>query len=598
MVAKIKLEAEDRTKAAFDSLERNSQAAQESLDSVQSTMSQTQAAATLLASGFSQAEVAAMGTKERVELAEVAMNALDAALGSTTDNLIDVDREMQSLAEDAYRAAAAAGDAANGIDRTGDEAAQSSEQLERMDRALERTGGSSGSFVESMAKLWALKETFTKLAQGANYLAEQGNPAFVELRESGTKLFDSLVELAELEEVQIFIGTVSDGFKGTAEFIDENAHRLDDLIKGYKDLVEVAYSYMEAMGLVAEGTTEEIRRMKELEAEESKRYAEKLEAEKRAIQAAKQTEEANKAIHELEKSRAAEQETAAAKQIESVDEVLQKQQQEIDAMKSLADQAKLTEEAREASIRRINTLEDRRRELEAKAEKERVEAVTKSGTVEEQQARKVAEAEITERQALEEKLAEERYKANQDEIAAAEEHAKKLKDAYEAGADQGAVPQMDLEQLGGGVASAARVKKHYIDQKVDAADDDIEARYKADGAMDSQGKFSDAAAQKQYQAEVNRARAEAKKQAGKEINSGKADDELYRIQSDFAQGFIEQQGQQQGLSKGTIQALKQAAQATVKNKQETEQLKMELDEAVSFMQENLGARIQRQRKNY
>ena len=610
MVAKIRLELEDATAAGFQSVEKNADKAGDSLDDLKKqfeklgdqiddladsqsaaasdrlaqSMNQTQAAASLLASGMSQAEVAALGMNERLELAEAAYQLANAAAAHYTDTLIDVEKELRATAEAEYRAAAAAGDAAHGIDRTGDEAVQTADQLKRMDAALESTGRSGGSFIETMAKLWALKETFTKLAQGANYLAEQGNPAFVELRENAQELLAKLIELTELEEIQTFIKTVADGFGAAAEFISDNAQVLDDLIKGYKDLVEVVVSYLEYMGIVAEGTTEELRRMKELEEEESKRYAQKLEQEKLAIQAEKQRAEVEKILHETERANAAAAETDAAKKIESIEEINRLRSEEVAKMKELADAGKLSEEAAQDSQRRISLYDQRRAEIEKTA----LDKTTREKEDAAKKAEELSKKEADESKKQAESAAAAAKSANDAKLKDFEAYVSKLQSVIDSTKQQEQGPAIN-DQFKEAI-SGKNLLREVVSKRQTEAEQNLREQAIGEG-RDTDGK--------DFQRELAKMRKQVERDTVKQARSGEIDPEEFAKAQEGLAGKIIEQGEKSGtLGKNAAAALKEQAKAIAKQNAEMEQVSQDLEEVKNFMQQidNMGERRKAQRR--
>lgn len=584
MVAKIRLELEDATASGFQSVERNAEKAADGIDTLQGSMNQTQAAAALLAAGMSQADVAAMTMTEQMEAVQVAYDMAHAAAAHYTDTLIDVEKELNATAEAEYRAAAAAGDAAHGIDRTGDEASQTADQLKKMDAALEGTGRSGGSFVETMAKLWALKETFTKIAQGANYLAEQGNPAFVELREKAQELLAKLIELTELEEIQTFIKTVADGFGMAAGFINDNAESLDWLIKQYKDLVEVVVSYLEYVGVVAEGTTEELRRMKELEAEESKRYAQKLEQEKLAIQAAKQREEVEKILHEQERASAAASEADAARNIESAEEIIKLRSDEVAKMKELADAGKLTEEAAQDSQRRIAMYDQRRAEIEKTA----LDKTTREKEDAAKKAEELSKKEADESKKQAESAAAAAKSVNDAKLKDFEAYVSKLQSVIDSTKQQDQGPSIN-DQFKEAISGKNLLREVASNRQVAA---EQEMRETAIGkGQDTEGK--------DFQRELAKMRKQIERDTVQQARKGEINPEEFAKAQEGLAGKIIEQGEKSGtLGKNAAAALKEQAKAIAKQNAEMEQVSQDLEEVKNFMQQmdSMGERRKAQRR--
>ena len=584
MVAKIRLELEDATAAGFQSVEKNADRASDALGGTESAMNQTQAAAALLAAGLSRTDVAAMNATEQMEAAQAAYQLAHAAAAHYTDTLIDVEKELRSTAEAEYRAAAAAGDAAHGIDRTGDEAVQTADQLKRMDAALENTGNSGGRFVETMAKIWALKETFTKIAQGANYLAEQGNPAFVELREKAQELLAKLIELTELEEIQTFIKTVADGFGAAAEFISDNAQVLDDLIKGYKDLVEVVVSYLEYTGLVAEGTTEELRRMKELEEEESKRYAQKLEQEKLAVQAEKQRAEVEKILHETERANAAAAETDAAKKIESIEEINRLRSEEVAKMKELAAAGKLSEEAAQDSQRRIAMYDQRRAEVEKAA----LDKTTREKEDAAKKAEELSKKEADESKKQAEAAAAAAKAANDTKLKDFEAYVSKLQSVIDSTKQQEQGPSIN-DQFKEAISGKNLLREVASNRQVAA---EQEMRETAIGkGQDTEGK--------DFQRELAKMRKQIERDTVQQARKGEINPEEFAKAQEGLAGKIIEQGEKSGtLGRNAAAALKEQAKAIAKQNAEMEQVSQDLEEVKNFMQQmdNMGERRKAQRR--
>ena len=584
MVAKIRLELEDATAAGFQSVEKNADRASDALGGTESAMNQTQAAAALLAAGLSRTDVAAMNATEQMEAAQAAYQLAHAAAAHYTDALIDVEKELRSTAEAEYRAAAAAGDAAHGIDRTGDEAVQTADQLKRMDAALENTGNSGGRFVETMAKIWALKETFTKIAQGANYLAEQGNPAFVELREKAQELLAKLIELTELEEIQTFIKTVADGFGAAAEFISDNAQVLDDLIKGYKDLVEVVVSYLEYTGLVAEGTTEELRRMKELEEEESKRYAQKLEQEKLAVQAEKQRAEVEKILHETERANAAAAETDAAKKIESIEEINRLRSEEVAKMKELAAAGKLSEEAAQDSQRRIAMYDQRRAEVEKAA----LDKTTREKEDAAKKAEELSKKEADESKKQAEAAAAAAKAANDTKLKDFEAYVSKLQSVIDSTKQQEQGPSIN-DQFKEAISGKNLLREVASNRQVAA---EQEMRETAIGkGQDTEGK--------DFQRELAKMRKQIERDTVQQARKGEINPEEFAKAQEGLAGKIIEQGEKSGtLGRNAAAALKEQAKAIAKQNAEMEQVSQDLEEVKNFMQQmdSMGERRKAQRR--
>ena len=584
MVAKIRLELEDATAAGFQSVEKNADRASDALGGTESAMNQTQAAAALLAAGLSRTDVAAMNATEQMEAAQAAYQLAHAAAAHYTDTLIDVEKELRSTAEAEYRAAAAAGDAAHGIDRTGDEAVQTADQLKRMDAALENTGNSGGRFVETMAKIWALKETFTKIAQGANYLAEQGNPAFVELREKAQELLAKLIELTELEEIQTFIKTVADGFGAAAEFISDNAQVLDDLIKGYKDLVEVVVSYLEYTGLVAEGTTEELRRMKELEEEESKRYAQKLEQEKLAVQAEKQRAEVEKILHETERANAAAAETDAAKKIESIEEINRLRSEEVAKMKELAAAGKLSEEAAQDSQRRIAMYDQRRAEVEKAA----LDKTTREKEDAAKKAEELSKKEADESKKQAEAAAAAAKAANDTKLKDFEAYVSKLQSVIDSTKQQEQGPSIN-DQFKEAISGKNLLREVASNRQVAA---EQEMRETAIGkGQDTEGK--------DFQRELAKMRKQIERDTVQQARKGEINPEEFAKAQEGLAGKIIEQGEKSGtLGRNAAAALKEQAKAIAKQNAEMEQVSQDLEEVKNFMQQmdSMGERRKAQRR--
>lgn len=584
MVAKIRLELEDATAQGFQSVEKNADRASDALGGTESAMNQTQAAAALLAAGLSRTDVAAMNATEQMEAAQAAYQLAHAAAAHYTDALIDVEKELRSTAEAEYRAAAAAGDAAHGIDRTGDEAVQTADQLKRMDAALENTGNSGGRFVETMAKLWALKETFTKLAQGANYLAEQGNPAFVELREKAQELLAKLIELTELEEIQTFIKTVADGFGMAADFISDNAQVLDDLIKGYKDLVEVVVSYLEYTGLVAEGTTEELRRMKELEEEESKRYAQKLEQEKLAVQAEKQRAEVEKILHETERANSAAAETDAAKKIESIEEINRLRSEEVAKMRELADAGKLSEEAAQDSQRRIALYNQRRAEIEKTA----LDKTTREKEDAAKKAEELSKKEADESKKQAESAASAAKSANDAKLKDFEAYVSKLQSVIDSTKQQEQGPALNDEFKQ--AISGKNLLREVASNRQVAAEQEMRETAIGKG-QDTEGK--------DFQSKLAKMRKQIERDTVQQARKGEINPEEFAKAQEGLAGKIIEQGEKSGtLGKNAAAALKEQAKAIAKQNAEMEQVSQDLEEVKNFMQQmdSMGERRKAQRR--
>lgn len=564
MVARIRLEAEDATKAAFDSATQNANKAQQALDGVKGSLNET--------------GQASQGMGDSLSRADAVVDDLENRFANLHDRLNDV-------AEAEEKAAAAAAKNANAMDRTGDEAAQSAEQIRKMDAALEKVGGSGGPFVETMAKLWALKETFTKLAQGANYLAEQGNPAFVELRDSATHLFDSLMKLAELEEVQTFIETLASGFEGAAKFISDNAENVDWLVKKYKDLVEIVVEYMEYAGLVADGTTEELRRMKELEAEESKRYAEKLEAEKLAIQSAKQQAEADKALHDFKRQQAAQQEAEDARKIESYGKVAELQEAEIKRMNDLAAAGKLTAEEIQDTQRRLQLYEQRKTEIEKaaidKTNKEKEEAAKKSEELSKQ------EADASKKAA--EQAAAAAKTANDEKLKGFEDYVNKLVQAVES------TKQQDKGPMDGALREATsgrNLLREVVDKRQLAAEQQMREDFIGQGKETSG---------KDFEKELAKLRKQVQRDTVRQANRGEiSPEELGKAQEDLAGKIIDNAEKTGTIGRSAAEALREQAKAIAKQNVEQERIAQDLEQVKSMMEQLNGRNNRRvdQRRGY
>ena len=453
-----------------------------------------------------------------------------------------------------------------------------------MDSALENTGRSGGSFVETMAKLWALKETFTKLAQGANYLAEQGNPAFVELRENAQELLAKLIELTELEEIQTFIKTVADGFGMAADFISDNAQVLDDLIKGYKDLVEVVVSYLEYMGIVAEGTTEELRRMKELEEEESKRYAQKLEQEKLAIQAEKQRAEVEKILHETERANAAAAETDAAKKIESIEEINRLRSEEVAKMKELAAAGKLSEEAAQDSQRRIAMYDQRRAEIEKTA----LDKTTREKEDAAKKAEELSKKEADESKKQAESAAAAAKAANDAKLKDFEAYVAKLQSVIDSTKQQEQGPSIN-DQFKEAISGKNLLRELAKMRKLEAEQNMREAAISK--GQDTEGK--------DFQRELAKMRKQIERDTVQQARKGEIDPEEFAKAQEGLAGKIIEQGEKSGtLGKNAAAALKEQAKAIAKQNAEMEQVSQDLEEVKNFMQQidNMGERRKAQRR--
>lgn len=556
MVAKIRLEAEDATAPAFSSAAQNASKAQQALDGVSGSMQQVGDASGNLSGQMAEA---------------------DAQLEDVQATIDRLQGDLISLAEAEEKAAAAAEHNARSLDRTGDEAAQSAEQVRRLDAALEKTGSSGGSFVESMAKLWALKETFTKLAQGANYLAEQGNPAFVSLRESGMKLFEALMKITELEEVQTFINTLAGAFEGTAQFISDNVESVNWLVRKYKDLVEVVTSYLEAMGLVAEGTTEELQRMKALEAEESKRYEEKLAKQKLDIQAAKQKEEADKALAEFEKQRAVAKEAEDAKRVSSAEELAKMQEAEIERMKTLASEGKLTADQTQDSQRRLQMWEQRKAEVE----KESIDKVSREKEEAAKKTEDLAKKETDAQKKAAENVAEEAKKANDEKLKDFEDHVKKLMDAVDSTKQQDG---SGIDQNLRNAVSGDNLMKGVVEKRQQKAEDDLKWQY-AERGEDASGKDFE----KERRKLMKQVERETVRQARTE---GIDPEELGAVQQDMANKIIDQGEKSGTLGKTSAAALREQAKALASQNTELEQINRQMEEVQKFM-EGVNSRNER-----
>lgn len=737
MVARIRLEAEDATKEAFDSILQNASNIEKALegvravmeligessssmsdeledsseamdgmsddldklkielkeffesqqeaagtDDLQSSMDQTQAAAILLANGFTQSEVAAMSMDERLQQADTTFKALNAVLSHVIDNLIDIEHELTRVAEEEFLAAAAASQAAQGIDAMGDKATQSAAKIGRIEGALRTVHGMGGKFVGWMEDLWSYKDTFMKLAEGVVYLAEQGNPAASRLTEKFKELQGTFVRLAETEHWQHMF----DGITGGLDAIDDSLASIANTSNETESVLSAGWqraqeftdgafiSLGQYLGLLEKGASEESEIMRDERRKRRENYEDILEHERKMAVAKKQTSEIDKIETDIEKQRSLDsmqEQVGKLAGIKEVEDALASQRKEARRLAEIG-----TQEAEQAEVnaKKILALEARRKELVKEESDFREAQQNRSQEIEEQMQKEemeLAKQAAEEKLALLEKQSAERYEAQQNELEAAQQHAQKLADAYKSATGNGEAPQLVMETMGGGVASSDRVMQEYIQKKTDEAldklkkqffdgkninqqgqvihdgeterykaetqkaEEDLRSQFRSTGQLNDEGKFTDWHDQQQFQRELereknrireeqfkgakftqqgeivneafteqyrgqrNRVVKQARRDVEREIKSGQADDELYRMQQDFAQSYIEQEGANRGFSRKTVDALKQAAVASAKQKQETEQLAMEVEAIKTAMgQLNASDRRQAQRKGY
>lgn len=557
MVARIRLEAENTTGAAFESLKNSTLSVDHTAESLGDTLGELQRR-------FDEAK-ASIG---RLEAAEKEAAAAGRSMGDSLHT---------------------AGSKADGM-KTPVRSAQSA-----------ITG-----FGEQLLKLWALKETFTKVAQGVKYLADQGNPAANSLTRAVEDLTQQFVKLGETSAFQRMIEGVTGATEIATESLGEMSKETNTwagnfgwaMRQAQDTLGIIIAAQAEAAGLIARGSMDDAMRAARERENAIKNHEQLMDQEHQRMDVEKQLGEVEKIRSEFRKVSQQEEAQQWAETFHSIDDVVAAQKEELEQLSKMAASAEASASEQEEAKRRLTELEKRRQDLTREGiEKERrqtEEAIADRRAAREAEIEEaVADHEkfLSEQAEIEKKNAEEAARARdlaheklvkslEQREAAHQERIKKIQEAAQLTGKNGVA--QGLQALGSKVTRDKAVRKYVADREELAAS----------GVRDSSEGMNPLELQKM----IDWARRQARQAARRDIQSGAANADLTQIQGEMATKVIDQAEASGKLGKNTADALREAAKSAAKNRAEMESINEEVKQIREWFSEfNKGSSRDRQR---
>lgn len=296
----------------------------------------------------------------------------------TAPGLASVDKGLDGVAQSADKAEKELNQAAAAAGKLGDKGPGLKSKL---------------SLTELNQGLEILKKGFQVAAQAVNALAEDGNPAFVELQKSITDAQNALLDIASDPGIHGF----ASGLAGTIkESLIPAISSIPDLWRSAQDsIADFTASAGEAIGVFAEGT---VAGLQEIQAEEAKlleqaKEANKLATERAAIEGR---------LEKIQKTLAEQQELQALARQDSETNIRILIDEETEALRELVKQGRATKEEQESRLKRITILQQRLIEIP----QQQAEAELKAQAAASQERQKIAEDAV----ALAQKTEEERVR--------------------------------------------------------------------------------------------------------------------------------------------------------------------------------------------
>ncbi|CAB4177942.1 hypothetical protein UFOVP1004_41 [uncultured Caudovirales phage] len=497
------------------------------------------------------------GVKSGANEAAAAVDGLGQATASTSDQmaneLLDTRNEIQKLTDEIedlqHELDDMASIAGESFDEMGGSASEAGEAL----KAVGGGAAESRDKIKTVAVAYLavvdvakkVSELAKKAGEAIAWMAENGNPAAVELQESFKKVKQSILDIAEDPAFQ-------DMMAGLAVTIREDVipaiRAIPDAWVATQDFLEDGFAAIgESVGLFAEGTREAMNEMQEADAKNRALRQNKLAGEKEERKSKDSLTKVEEGLAKIEESRFDAAIQGALAQVGSEEELRDVIDDLTESIREQAKEGKLSDEERERGLKRIAAAEDRYRQVKADKEKAAADKAVK----------------------IEEDAAKEREKVAQEEADNKEKLAKEALDLERHNHEERKRLVMGGDVKGAeqllGAQSREQVKEAYAQKKAE----------EAAGAFDASGASAK---------EVAAGRKRALVQARRQFDNGTADSaDIRDAQVELAGKAADSAVLQGKSSKETAQATKEAIAELAKTQNELEQVQSEMAGIRSLM---------------
>lgn len=490
------------------------------------------------------------GVKAGVDDAVAAVDGLGQATATTSDHMasevLDTRNEIQKLADEI-------GDLRSVLDNMGDEASESFDKVgsgaTEAGNAMKSIGGGASESrdkiqtiaVGYLAVADAVKkvgELAVKAGEAVAWMAENGNPAAIELQESFKEVKQSILDIAEDPAFQDMLGDIAVAIR---EDVIPAIKAIPDAWVSSQDWLEDGIVGLgESLGVFAEGTREVMDEMQAADSKDRALRQSRLAAQKEERASKDSLTKVEEALANIEKAKTDAAIKSTMEQINSEEELRDVIDDLTESIREQAKAGSLSDEERERGLKKIAAAEDRYRQVKSDNEKRASDELVKIAADAAAERERIAQQEADKKQQL--------AKAAIDQERRNIEERKRL---VLGGDTKGA------EQLLGS-QTRQQVKEAFAQRKAD----------EAAGAFDASGAT---------QAEVSAQRKRAVAMARRQFDQGNANPEEVRAaQVDLAGQAADAAVAQGKSSKETAQATKEAIAELAKTQNELEQVQAEM----------------------
>lgn len=392
-------------------------------------------------------------------------------------------------------------------------------------------------------------ELAKKAGEAIAFMAENGNPAAIELQESFKKVKQSILDIAEDPAFQ-------DMMAGLAVTIREDVipaiQAIPDAWVATEDFLEDGFASLgEAVGLFSEGTREAMDEMQEMDKKDRAIRKDRLGAEKEARAEKANLTKIEEALANIEKAKAEDAIKSTLSRINSEEELRDVIDDLTESIKKQAAEGKLSDEDREKGLKKIAAAEDRIRQLRSDAESEEKRAAEESV--------RIAADAAAERERIAQEEADKKQQLAKEALDQERRNIDERKRLLTGGGDDSEARKLL------GAQSREQVRDAFAQKKAE----------EAAGALDASGA---------KQSEVAAGRRKALAQARRQFDQGTANPEEVRAaQVDLANQTADSAVTQGRASSETAQAAKEAIAELARVQNEQERLQSEMSNMRQIM---------------
>ena len=503
------------------------------------------------------AKLDASGVKSGANEAAAAVDGLGQATASTSDQmaneLLDTRNEIQKLTDEIEDLQNELDDMASVADESFDEMGGSASEAGEALKAVGNGASESRDKIKTVAVAYLavvdvakkVGELAKKAGEAIAWMAENGNPAAIELQDSFKGLKQSILEIAEDPAFQNMLGDIA--FAIREDVIPAIKAIPDSWVSSQDWLEDGIVGLGESLGVFAEGTREVMNEMQEADAKDRTLRQNRLAGQKEERASKDSLSKVEEALARIEEAKSDAAIKATMEQINSEEELRDVIDDLTESIREQAKEGKLSDDERERGLKKIAAAEDRYRQVKSDNEKKAADELVK-----------IAADAASERERIAQEEADKKQQLAKESIDQERRNIEERKRLVTGGDVKGA------EQILGS-QSREQVRDAFAQKKAE----------EAATAFDQSGASA---------SEVAAGRRRALAQARRQFDQGTANPEEVRAaQVDLASQAADSAVAQGKSSKETAQATKEAIAELARTQNELEQVQAEMSNMRQIM---------------